>query len=106
MHRRGFGRACSNFSPSTTRLILSIAGNLHWCTISASPTAEGHIRSIVIKLEEGRNCLDMPSSCGPWRKRSSPLHDHLDHCLDSAAEVDGESARAQIKESKANTECL
>ncbi len=73
--------------------------------------AEGHIRSIVTMLEEGRNCLEIAQQLQAVEKavqsaKKTLIHDHLDHCLDSAARADGEAAKAPIEEFKAITKYL
>ncbi|MET0384001.1 MAG: metal-sensing transcriptional repressor [Burkholderiaceae bacterium] len=66
--------------------------------------AEGHLRSIVAMLEEGRDCLEIAqqmqaveSAVGSAKK--TLVHDHIDRCLEHA--VDGASPRRAIREFKA-----
>jgi DNA-binding FrmR family transcriptional regulator len=73
--------------------------------------AEGHIRSIIAMLEEGRDCLDIAQQLQAVEKsiesaKKTLIHDHLDHCLDRAIEADGRAARAPIEEFKAITKYL
>jgi DNA-binding FrmR family transcriptional regulator len=73
--------------------------------------AEGHIRSIVTMLEEGRNCLEIAQQLQAVEKavqsaKKTLIHDHLDYCLGSVAEADGEAARVSIEEFKEITKYL
>ena len=71
--------------------------------------AEGHLRSIVAMLENGRDCLEIAqqmqaveSAVGNAKK--TLVHDHIDHCLEHA--VAGSGAREAIREFKAITKYL
>ncbi len=71
--------------------------------------AEGHLRSIIVMLEEGRECLEIAqqmqaveSAVGNAKK--TLVHDHIDHCLEHA--VEGGGARDAIREFKAITKYL
>lgn len=73
--------------------------------------AEGHIRSIVTMLEEGRNCLEIAQQLQAVEKavqsaKKTLIHDHLDHCLGSAVEVNEDVARSTIEELKAISKYL
>lgn len=73
--------------------------------------AEGHIRSIVTMLEEGRNCLEIAQQLQAVEKavqsaKKALIHDHLDHCLGNSVEVDEDVARATIEELKAISKYL
>lgn len=73
--------------------------------------AEGHIRSIVTMLEEGRNCLEIAKQLQAVEKavqsaKKTLIHDHLDHCLGSTVEVDEDVARGTIEELKAISKYL
>ncbi|MBE0702665.1 MAG: metal-sensing transcriptional repressor [Afipia sp.] len=51
--------------------------------------AEGHLRSIIAMIEEGRPCLDIAQQLQAVEKaitqaKRTLIHDHLDHCLDDA----------------------
>ena len=71
--------------------------------------AEGHLRSIVAMLEEGRDCLEIAQqmqaveSAVAYAKKTL-VHDHIDHCLEHA--VEGAGAREAIREFKAITKYL
>jgi uncharacterized protein len=71
--------------------------------------AEGHLRSIVAMLEDGRDCLEIAqqmqaveSAVGNAKK--TLVHDHIDHCLAHA--VDGVGTRDAISQFKAITKYL
>ena len=73
--------------------------------------AEGHIKSIVAMLEEGRGCLDVAqqlqaveSAIGNAKK--ALVHDHIDHCLEQAVREGTQSADDTIREFKAITKYL
>lgn len=73
--------------------------------------AEGHLRSIVTMLEEGRACLDIAqqlqaveSAIGNAKK--TLVHDHIDHCLEHAVHDPMRSADDTIREFKAITRYL
>lgn len=58
--------------------------------------AEGHLRSVISMIEEGRPCLDVAQQLqaveGAVRNAKQALiHDHMDHCLD------GDHDREELK---------
>jgi len=65
--------------------------------------AEGQVRSIIGMIESGRPCLEIAQQLQAVESairaaKKTLIHDHIDHCLDQAA--DGRSARASIEEFK------
>ena len=71
--------------------------------------AEGHLRSIVAMLEEGRDCLEIAQQMQAVESavanaKKTLVHDHIDHCLEHA--VDGVGARDAITQFKAITKYL
>jgi DNA-binding FrmR family transcriptional regulator len=73
--------------------------------------ADGHLRSIVTMLEEGRSCLDIAqqlqaveSAVGNAKK--TLVHDHIDHCLDHAVRAGSKQVDGAIREFKAITKYL
>lgn len=73
--------------------------------------AEGHLKSIIAMLEEGRGCLDIAqqlqaveSAVGNAKK--TLVHDHIDHCLEHAVRDGTQSADDTIREFKAITKYL
>ena len=73
--------------------------------------AEGHLRSIVAMLEEGRECLDVAQQLQAVESaitnaKKTLVHDHIDHCLEHMATRPGASPRKTIREFKAITKYL
>ena len=73
--------------------------------------AEGHLKSIIVMLEEERGCLDIAqqlqaveSAVGNAKKIL--VHDHIDHCLEHAVREGTQSADDTIREFKAITKYL
>ena len=73
--------------------------------------AEGHLKSIITMLEEGRGCLDIAqqlqaveSAVGNAKK--TLVHDHIDHCLEHAVREGTQSVDNTIREFKAITKYL
>jgi len=71
--------------------------------------AEGHVRSIIAMLEEGRDCLEIAQQLQAVESaivnaKKTLVHDHIDHCLEHA--VEGASPRDAIREFKAITRYL
>jgi len=68
--------------------------------------AEGHLRRVIGMFEEGRTCLDLAQQLHAVEKAISEakrrlIHDHVDHCLDTAANGRVETARDVVGEFKA-----
>jgi uncharacterized protein len=52
--------------------------------------AEGYVRRVIAMFDEGRSCLDLAQQLYAVEKAISEarrrlIHDHVDHCLDLAA---------------------
>jgi DNA-binding FrmR family transcriptional regulator len=50
--------------------------------------ADGHLRSVVAMIEDGRSCLDIAQQLQAVEKairqaKKTLIEDHLDHCLDT-----------------------
>ena len=63
--------------------------NSHPEIIKRLKRAEGHLKSIVTMLEEGRGCLDIAQQLQAVEKaivnaKKALVHDHTDHCLEHA----------------------
>jgi len=68
--------------------------------------AEGHIRRVIAMFGEGRNCLDLAQQLHAVEKAISEakrhlIHDHVDHCLDAAANGHGKPTRTVVNEFRA-----
>jgi DNA-binding FrmR family transcriptional regulator len=73
--------------------------------------AEGHLRRVISMIEEGRTCLDVAQQLHAVEKAISEakktlIHDHVDHCLDAAANGRGRPARSVVSEFKAISKYL
>jgi DNA-binding FrmR family transcriptional regulator len=73
--------------------------------------AEGHLRRIIAMFDEGRSCLDLAQQLHAVEKavgeaKRTLIHDHVDHCLDSAANGPGKSAAVVVGEFKAISKYL
>ena len=68
--------------------------------------AEGHLRSIVGMIEDGRSCLDIAQQMHAVEKAVSQakktlIQDHIDHCLEDAVDGLSRDQRRSIDEFKA-----
>lgn len=68
--------------------------------------AEGHLRSIIGMIEEGRPCLDIAQQMQAVEKaitqaKKTLIQDHLDHCLEHTVGALPKEQRAPIDEFKA-----
>ncbi|WP_426955458.1 metal-sensing transcriptional repressor [Muricoccus radiodurans] len=73
--------------------------------------AEGHLRSIVGMIEDGRSCLDLAQQLHAVEKaitqaKRTLIQDHLDHCLEHVVGALPRGQRAPIDEFKAITKYL
>jgi DNA-binding FrmR family transcriptional regulator len=73
--------------------------------------AEGHVRRVIAMFGEGRSCLDLAQQLYAVEKAISEarrrlIHDHVDHCLDLAANGNGAPPPEALREFKAITRYL
>ena len=73
--------------------------------------AEGHLRGVISMIEEGRSCLDVAQQLHAVEKaigeaKKTLIHDHVDHCLDAAANGRGKRTRSVVGEFKAISKYL
>lgn len=73
--------------------------------------AEGHLRRVIAMFDEGRSCLDLAQQLHAVEKavgeaKRTLIHDHVDHCLDTAASGSGRSTKAVVDEFKAISKYL
>lgn len=59
----------------------------HPKVVSRLKRAEGHLRSVIAMIEEGRPCLDVAQQLQAVERavrnaKQALIHDHMDHCLD------------------------
>lgn len=87
----------------------------HPAIIKRLKRADGHLKSVVAMIEEGRDCVDVAQqlhaveSAIAQAKRTL-IHDHIDHCLSQAGggpeERDGRSDAGALAEFRAITKYL
>lgn len=73
--------------------------------------AEGHLRSVVAMIEDGRPCLDLAQQLHAIERAVSEakrvlIRDHIDHCLDGAMEQAGAKRRHAMEEFRQITKYL
>ena len=73
--------------------------------------AEGHLRRVISMIEEARSCLDVAQQLHAVEKaigeaKKTLIHDHVDHCLDAAANGRGSTTRSVVSEFKAISKYL
>ena len=73
--------------------------------------AEGHLRRVISMIEEARPCLDVAQQLHAVEKalgeaKKTLIHDHVDHCLDDAANGRGKTTRTVVSEFKAISKYL
>lgn len=73
--------------------------------------AEGHLKSIIVMLEEGRGCLDIAQQLqavesAVSKAKKTLVHDHIDHCLEHAARDKHGDIDDALREFKAITKYL
>ncbi len=72
---------------------------------------EGHLKSIIGMLEEGRDCLSIAQQMQAVEKaivnaKKTLVHDHIDHCLEHAVRDSSRSSRDTIREFQEITKYL
>jgi uncharacterized protein len=85
-----------------------MAGELHKThpdIVKRLKRVEGHLRSIVAMLDEGRPCLDIAQQLHAVERavaqaKKTLVHDHIDHCLEHAAGGDTREGRRSLEEFK------
>lgn len=73
--------------------------------------AEGHLRSVIQMVEDGRPCLDLAQQLHAVEKaiaqaKKTLIQDHLDHCLEDVIGPLPRDQRKSIDEFKAITKYL
>ncbi|SFJ12224.1 metal-sensing transcriptional repressor [Celeribacter neptunius] len=69
----------------------------HPKVIARLKRADGHLRSVIEMIEEGRSCRDIAQQLQAVESairnaKQTLIHDHMEHCLDA-----GEADRAEMK---------
>ena len=72
---------------------------------------QGHLRSVVDMIEDGRPCLEIAQQLHAVEKavgqaKKTLVHDHIDHCLDHAARANPRKGRRSMEEFKAISKYL
>ncbi|EEG09676.1 metal-sensing transcriptional repressor [Pseudogulbenkiania ferrooxidans] len=73
--------------------------------------ADGHLKSIIAMLEEGRSCLDIAQQLqavesAVTNAKKILVHDHIEHCLEHAVREGQQSADDTLREFKEITKYL
>jgi DNA-binding FrmR family transcriptional regulator len=73
--------------------------------------ADGHLRSIVGMIDDGRPCLELAQQLHAVEKaiaeaKKALIHDHIDHCLAQAARPGRRDNRGSLEEFKLITKYL
>ena len=85
--------------------------NSHPDIIKRLKRAEGHLKSIIVMLEEGRPCLEVAQQLQAVESAITNakkvfVHDHIDHCLEYAVSQGSQNADESINEFKQITKYL
>jgi len=67
--------------------------------------AEGHLRSTINMIEQGRPCLEIAQQLHAVEKaiaqaKKTLVHDHIDHCLEHAVRTNFGDGRKSLEEFK------
>ena len=73
--------------------------------------AEGHLRSLIGMIEQGRPCLDLAQQLhavegAVANAKRELIYEHIDHCLEAANDSGGRASREALGEFKAITKYL
>lgn len=82
---------------------MSMKHSTHPAIVKRLKRAEGHIRSILGMMEEGRDCMDLAQQlhaveAAIANAKKELIQDHIEHCLD---EADGKTAKQALAQFKA-----
>ena len=83
----------------------------HASIVKRLKRAEGHLRSTIAMIEEGRDCLDLAQQLQAVESavanaKRALVHDHIDHCLQDALRSGQSGADETIAQFKAITKYL
>jgi DNA-binding FrmR family transcriptional regulator len=73
--------------------------------------ADGHLRNVIEMIEAGRGCLDLAQQLHAVERaitaaKTALIHEHIDNCLEQAADASPRAARVSIDEFKEITKYL
>jgi uncharacterized protein len=65
--------------------------------------AEGHLRSVIAMIEDAKPCVDIAQQlhaveAAVSKAKKELIHDHIEHCLDSASHNDPRSDVAELRQ--------
>jgi uncharacterized protein len=65
--------------------------------------AEGHLRSVVAMIEEGRPCLDLAQQlhaveAAISKAKKELIHDHIEHCLEGGSSRETKQSLNELKQ--------
>ena len=65
--------------------------------------ANGHLRSVIAMIEEGKPCLDLAQQlhaveAAIAKAKKELIHDHIEHCLEEGRGTDVKAALRELKQ--------
>ncbi|AAY37966.1 MULTISPECIES: metal-sensing transcriptional repressor [Pseudomonas] len=83
----------------------------HEAVIKRLKRADGHLRSIITMIEEGRECVDIAQQLHAVEKavcqaKRTLIQDHIDHCLEDTLGSLAKGERAPLEAFKQITKYL
>ena len=83
----------------------------HEAIVKRLQRADGHLRSIIQMIEEGRGCVDIAQQLHAVEKavcqaKRTLIQDHIDHCLEDTMEAVAKGGQASLEEFKQITKYL
>ncbi len=83
----------------------------HEAIIKRLKRADGHLRSIITMIEEGRECVDIAQQLQAVEKavcqaKRTLIQDHIDHCLEDTIDALHKGERAPLEAFKQITKYL
>lgn len=74
----------------------------HPALVARLKRADGHLRSVIAMIEEGKPCVNVAQQLYAVEKavtnaKRALIHDHMDHCIDDDSGHDREELRAIAK---------
>ncbi|MCK2109527.1 metal-sensing transcriptional repressor [Pseudomonas juntendi] len=83
----------------------------HEAIIKRLKRADGHLRSIIAMIEEGRECVDIAQQLHAVEKavcqaKRTLIQDHIDHCLEDSVTALSKGDRSALDEFKQITKYL
>lgn len=83
----------------------------HEAIIKRLKRADGHLRSIIAMIEDGRECVDIAQQLHAVEKavcqaKRTLIQDHIDHCLEDSVTALSKGDRSTLDEFKQITKYL